>query len=283
MADIVTCPRCNAVMKLRNGKRGQFYGCSKFPNCNGTRDFIQYPDAKDVKLVPGSPEQEAIWDWLQNGTESGLIEARAGTGKTFTIINAVQRLRGKKVGVFSFNNHIIKELNEKLQKEGIHWARGNTFNSFGFRAVKNHPKLMNAELFEDKLPTILDELVQEDTVSGNIIRTASAKLVRLCKCYLEDGKDEEVLSELVDRFNIDLNGDECSEEEMDARVERIYKTVPKALEACLNRRATMDFDDQVWWTVKMHLPVERFDIVFVDEAQDTNKMQQELIRMCCPD
>lgn len=283
MAELPNCPICNVKMKLRNGARGQFYGCAKFPKCKGTRSYIEYPDAKDVKLAPGSPEQEEIWNFLQNGTESGLIEARAGTGKTYTIVNAVQRLRGKRVGVFSFNTHIIKELNEKLQKEGIHWARGFTFNSFGFRAVKQHPKLKDADLFTDKLPTLIQELCQEDTVEGNIIRTASEKLVRLCKCYLEDGKDAEVLSELVERFNIDMNGDECDDDQMDRRVERIYKIVPKALDMCLNRRATMDFDDQVWWTVKLHLPVEQFDLIFLDEAQDTNKMQQELIRMCCPE
>jgi ssDNA-binding Zn-finger/Zn-ribbon topoisomerase 1 len=31
------CPRCNARMVLRNGRRGKFYGCSRFPYCKGTR------------------------------------------------------------------------------------------------------------------------------------------------------------------------------------------------------------------------------------------------------
>ncbi len=32
------CPRCNARMILRNGRRGKFYGCSRFPYCRGTRE-----------------------------------------------------------------------------------------------------------------------------------------------------------------------------------------------------------------------------------------------------
>ena len=32
-----TCPRCGQRMILRSGKRGKFYGCSKFPYCRGTR------------------------------------------------------------------------------------------------------------------------------------------------------------------------------------------------------------------------------------------------------
>jgi superfamily I DNA and/or RNA helicase/very-short-patch-repair endonuclease len=34
-----TCPRCGNRMVLRNGRRGKFYGCSKFPYCKGTRNF----------------------------------------------------------------------------------------------------------------------------------------------------------------------------------------------------------------------------------------------------
>lgn len=36
---MVNCPICNSVMILRNGRRGQFYGCSRFPRCKGTRDY----------------------------------------------------------------------------------------------------------------------------------------------------------------------------------------------------------------------------------------------------
>jgi len=34
-----TCPKCGARMVLRNGRRGKFYGCSKFPYCKGTRSY----------------------------------------------------------------------------------------------------------------------------------------------------------------------------------------------------------------------------------------------------
>ncbi len=33
------CPRCSARMILRNGRRGKFYGCSKFPYCKGTLSY----------------------------------------------------------------------------------------------------------------------------------------------------------------------------------------------------------------------------------------------------
>ena len=36
LSDLI-CPRCNARMILRNGRKGKFYGCSRFPYCRGTR------------------------------------------------------------------------------------------------------------------------------------------------------------------------------------------------------------------------------------------------------
>lgn len=32
------CPRCGNVLKLRNGKFGEFYGCRSFPDCRYTED-----------------------------------------------------------------------------------------------------------------------------------------------------------------------------------------------------------------------------------------------------
>ncbi|MBQ8914497.1 MAG: topoisomerase DNA-binding C4 zinc finger domain-containing protein [Lachnospiraceae bacterium] len=32
------CPKCNSVLKLRNGMYGEFYGCSGYPNCRYTEN-----------------------------------------------------------------------------------------------------------------------------------------------------------------------------------------------------------------------------------------------------
>ncbi len=36
-AETILCPICKSPMVKRNGKFGEFYGCSKFPECKGTR------------------------------------------------------------------------------------------------------------------------------------------------------------------------------------------------------------------------------------------------------
>ena len=34
---VPNCPLCGGTMVLREGKYGQFFGCSRYPNCKGTR------------------------------------------------------------------------------------------------------------------------------------------------------------------------------------------------------------------------------------------------------
>lgn len=38
MADIPTCPKCGNLLKKRNGKFGEFWGCSTYPDCKFTRN-----------------------------------------------------------------------------------------------------------------------------------------------------------------------------------------------------------------------------------------------------
>lgn len=35
----IHCPKCDSKMVLREGSYGKFYGCSKYPKCNGKRDY----------------------------------------------------------------------------------------------------------------------------------------------------------------------------------------------------------------------------------------------------
>ena len=32
------CPKCGSPMQLKTGKYGEFWSCTKFPNCKGTCD-----------------------------------------------------------------------------------------------------------------------------------------------------------------------------------------------------------------------------------------------------
>lgn len=35
------CPKCNGILKVRNGRRGPFYGCENYPNCKYTETILE--------------------------------------------------------------------------------------------------------------------------------------------------------------------------------------------------------------------------------------------------
>jgi ssDNA-binding Zn-finger/Zn-ribbon topoisomerase 1 len=39
------CKKCKSQMVLRNGKFGQFWGCTKFPKCKGTQKYVSDTEA----------------------------------------------------------------------------------------------------------------------------------------------------------------------------------------------------------------------------------------------
>jgi ssDNA-binding Zn-finger/Zn-ribbon topoisomerase 1 len=43
------CPKCNAPMVKRSGKNGEFLGCTKFPECRGTRNLEARPSNPQKK------------------------------------------------------------------------------------------------------------------------------------------------------------------------------------------------------------------------------------------
>lgn len=37
--DLPFCTRCGAMMEIRNGRYGQFWGCMNYPSCRGSEDI----------------------------------------------------------------------------------------------------------------------------------------------------------------------------------------------------------------------------------------------------
>ncbi|MCH8499555.1 MAG: DNA topoisomerase III [Marinobacter sp.] len=54
-ADAVHCPKCRAPMRTRSGRYGEFWSCSRYPQCNGTRDMdpsTHQQDGNHLKPFP---------------------------------------------------------------------------------------------------------------------------------------------------------------------------------------------------------------------------------------
>lgn len=225
-----------------------------------------------------------------------IVKARAGTGKTTTIVEGLKLLKGmesslipspqqaavwdsmklsagvESICVVAFNTKIAEELQRRVP-EGVEAC---TLHRLGGRIVRSQYR----RIITDDKGARVDDFVckalgkdfweirkQEPTIFG-VMR----QLIGLCKMNLVDGKDPEEIERIISHYGIDL-------EEIKSDV---YKLVPQILHYCMmpdldNR---MDFNDMIWLPVVLNLPATKYGFLIVDEAQDLNRAQQELAKMC---
>lgn len=241
---------------------------------------------KDVKvstgvdLALGSPQQIAIWKYLMEQPGNLLVIARAGTGKTYTMIEALKFLKSagklpKYTTFAAFNRAIGNELKLKVP-EGV---RAGTLHSLGFSACKY--AWPDAKPDEDKLYEILmsefggQPKKADRAIMAGVLRLAS--LVKNCllgEVYQEDGHwffeiVPELLTELCERFDVDVEDDRP----------RAYRLVQTIIEQGLQDESTFDLDDMIWLPVVKGLRVFKSDLLIVDEVQDLNACQHAFVMM----
>lgn len=77
-----------------------------------------------------SPFQEAIFDWVSNGTGSAVVLAVAGSGKTTTLIKALCLMSGD-IFFGAFNKKIAEEIERKAAN--VPNVTVSTMHAAGFR------------------------------------------------------------------------------------------------------------------------------------------------------
>lgn len=208
-----------------------------------------------------------------------VIKARAGTGKTTTLCKGIVPLidRSLAVGYFAFNNTAVADVKAKMPD----WVTMLTFNSFGFRALNSHFRGYR-KLDEDKTRILLEDNLSEDDF--RIYSVTVVKLVKLaksqgivpstfkggCKPLVEDTLANWYA--LADRYGIDAPFDD------DRLMDRAIEIARKTLHAGLMDLSLIDFDDQLYATWALNVPVPRFDWLLVDEAQDQNNVQRAIMK-----
>jgi DNA helicase-2/ATP-dependent DNA helicase PcrA len=205
--------------------------------------------------------QEAIYDFVKGSTDNGIIEAVAGSGKTTTIVEALQFAKGK-VLFLAFNKHIVEELKTKVPM----FVDVATLNSLGWRACMGRGYI---KLDADKTRKILQFSVlkwPENKIIFFKVLGAVCRLVSLLKAH---GQVSTTLAEeLAIKHGIDIP--ELSNGQFWDILDKVYKE-------SLASFKYYDFDDQLLQPVIRNYPLPKYDTVFVDEAQDLNFIQMELI------
>jgi superfamily I DNA/RNA helicase len=236
-------------------------------NTTNSQSQNQNPDQSDgnrARLIQGSPEQEKIWQELLQGSKHVIIEAVAGSGKTTTLVQYAFREKQKRIGLVAFNKHIAQELTFRMNGQSN--VECMTYHSLGYRAVRaamRHP----VRVEQYKTLQLIDELGIQgvDPKQERVAKYRIASMVGLAKTYgLSYSCSRERLEEIADRHDIDMNGLQ----------EVILDYVPKILKKCRDETRIVDFDDMVWLPMELGLKIPKYEVLCVDEYQDTGLTQQ---------
>lgn len=207
--------------------------------------------------------QKKIFLDISKGVGHTIVEARAGSAKTTSIIESFRYLpRGKKTIALAFNKIIQKELADRAPS----YVECLTFHSLGFRAIKQ--KFKTVVLDEWKVFNIVKELIA-DKLDNDLVFSI-CDTVAFCKYGLIDSPRE--IDYLISRFGIDL----CELERRD-----FIKFVIQTLGKDKALTSTIDFNDMCWFPFVHDLHLGQYDFVFVDERQDLNKSQMIMATKIC--
>jgi superfamily I DNA/RNA helicase len=233
-----------------------------------SKKFSKFPPKKpdNSHIIKHNPKREwsdfqkDIFRDIAKATDHTVVIARAGSGKTSTIVEGFRYLpKGKKTLMVAFNKSIADELKQRAPS----YVDVMTLHSLGFRAIKQ--SFGNVILEQDKSRMIVAGIIGEDYDLWELNQSI-CKCVSLCKGFLFD--TPKGVDDLIDRFGIEIF--DLSREVF---IDHVLKTLAKAK----SQKQVIDFDDMIWFPFVYRLNVGKFDVVFVDEAQDLNAAQMAMV------
>jgi DNA helicase-2/ATP-dependent DNA helicase PcrA len=225
-----------------------------------------------------SSQQEDIFSHLKDPDAGNLVVlARAGTGKTTTILHGITLAPEDKKLLAAFNKNIATELQKKIP--GNCGAEAKTLHALGFGLVKNNWPDANLDM---KLP--FDQkrgirLIGEVTSSiPRSVRGLCVKLLDLGRQIVPFAEKGEDLIDVAYSFEL-IPDDKAEAEGWD--VERICNVAAAAMEIGKEKTDVIDFTDMLWLPVVNGWATPRYGLVCIDEAQDMNQCQLELAQRVC--
>lgn len=214
-----------------------------------------------------SPQQRAVFDAIGAGDHNIAVDAKAGSGKTTTIVEGTKYVRrtglvAPDVIFIAFNKNIVTTLQGRTK------AYCTTFHALGFRALKDSGIVARSVKVDSaKCRKILWNIMEnEDEDFRNVLR-----LVSLLKSSVHEVEYEEIdPRDLIEMHNIDF-----------VQPERSITAALRVLKTSDNQLDSIDFDDMLHLPIKFNVRFEPREWIFVDEAQDLNAIQHEIVYRLC--
>ena len=222
-----------------------------------------------------SQYQKAIFDYIQHEKGNLVVEAAAGSGKTYTLVKALSLIpQDKRVLMTAFNKDIVKELTKKVKEfpnvevRTLHGlgmiltTRGLGIGGMKPEGYKYTQLIYNH--WQDLTKTNINKLSRNARKS---FVENTKKLVDFGRFYLATTRSEMI--ELMVKYDIP-----CVADEMDVAL-KVMAIGGKNLDS-------IDYTDMIWMPhiYDLHLEECEYDFIMVDECQDLNVAERNLVLRC---
>jgi DNA helicase II / ATP-dependent DNA helicase PcrA len=207
--------------------------------------------------------QTNIFNFVEFDSGNAIIEAVAGSGKTTTIVEAINRVPATQSAIFlAFNKSIADELKARgVNAKTFHsLCCGAAMRALGCNTVNANKsfELMRKHFSEDenfKYSSFVTQLVGLGKQVG-------------VGCLVPD--TQQVWYDIIDHHDMEPEKENTS-------ITRAMEIASELL-TLSNSSNMIDFDDMLYIPVLMGLSLPKFYFIFVDEAQDTNAIQRAILR-----
>ena len=216
-----------------------------------------------------SPYQMEIFENIEHGTSNMVINAVAGSGKSTTIVNALSLIpKNKKVLFIAFNKDIVESLKNKVG--GMSNVDIMTYHSLGYSFIRENIK-GNIEVDEYKYLThVHGNVHRKENMNYTKFMSYQKNILKLIDyARFNLAQSEKEIEQVAKKYNVNIVDDECS----------VVLEILKWGKTVTNR---IDYTDMIWLPYELDIKTKKhkYDWIFVDEAQDSSLVQQELFKKC---
>jgi superfamily I DNA/RNA helicase len=225
-----------------------------------------------------SAQQVRIFEWFNDAPAPSphlIVRARAGTGKTTTLLEGVNRAPESSILVCAFNKRIATTLNERLINPN---AEAKTLHSLGYQAIRRtwgaiavaqgstRGDWLTNQVCGKDVPTPIKRLItQLHTKARDMVPTTCSKEHLLALAFQFDYMPDEGWRQYPVEYIVD----------------RAYAAIDLASQEYPDARVGIDFADMIFLPLVHGLLTKDYDLVVVDEAQDLTVAQLTIAQRVC--
>ena len=229
-----------------------------------------------------TPQQQAAVDFIVHTSTHGGLLARAGTGKSFTIVEMVTAAAKKEprayIQVCAFNKPIQMEMEAKIKKAGFKFpqVQVQTAHAMGFGLVRQ--RYTDVKVDDNKVANIIKIRADKGDIACVNFATQIAALVSFAKIDAVGFFDHSPIGDYRTWVNL-ADAHNLNDVEETDQLDMIIVAAQEVYKESLAITNVVDYSDMILFPLIKNIAVKYTkNYIFVDEAQDLGPAKSALIR-----